>query len=74
MHARVVRPERGADGAGDPVEHDVGQQLVLGEAALDVAVAVAPGAELLDDPGGQPGRRVGQADRPASAAGALDRW
>ena len=30
----------------------------LRERALDVAVAVAPGAELLDDPGREPRRRV----------------
>ena len=30
---RVVRPERRVDRAGDPVEHDVGQQLVLREPA-----------------------------------------
>src|SRR5437867_3407560 len=31
---REVGPERRVDGAGEPVEHDVGQQLVLREAAL----------------------------------------
>ena len=37
-------------GLGDPVEHDIRQQLVLCEAALDISVAVTPLAELLDNP------------------------
>lgn len=36
-----------------PVDADIGQQLVLGELALNVAVAVAPGVELLHYPGSQ---------------------
>ena len=40
----------------------------LREAPLDVAVAVAPGAELLDDPRRQPGRRVVERRSRASAA------
>src|SRR5205823_14582370 len=39
---------------------DVGEDLVLGEAPLDVAVAVAPGPELLDDPRREPGWGVGE--------------
>ena len=42
---------KAADGAGDPVDHHVREQLVLGEAQLDVTVAVAPGAELVHQPG-----------------------
>ncbi len=45
-------------GGGDPVHHQVVEQLVLGERPLDVAVAVGPGAELLDDPRRQPGGGV----------------
>src|SRR6185295_18432813 len=37
-----------------------GEQHVLGESALDVAPAIAPRPELLDDPGGQTHRRVAE--------------
>ena len=67
-----MEPERGADGPGHPVEHDGGQQLVVGEAALDLAVAVAPGPPLLHDSGGQPDRRVGQAEGQGLGAGPLE--
>ena len=56
--AGVVRPEGRVDGARHPVEHDVGQEHVLGEAPLDVAAAVAPGPKLFHDPGRQADRRV----------------
>src|SRR5438445_9923624 len=51
--AGVVRPEGRVDGARHPVEHNVGQEYVLGEAPLDVAAAVAPGPKLFPDPGRQ---------------------
>src|SRR5437867_3641645 len=51
----------GVRGVGDPVEHDVGEELILGKPTFHVPVAVAPGTELLDDPGGQAGGRVVQA-------------
>ena len=51
MDHLVVEAHRRRDRLRHPVERDVGQQVVLGEAPLDVAVAVAPGPELLDDPG-----------------------
>ena len=56
----VVGPQRRGDGAGHPVEGGAGQELVLGVAGLDVPVAVAPGAVLLDQPRGQAGRGVVQ--------------
>src|SRR5438105_11072323 len=56
--AGVVRPEGRVAGARHPVEHDVGQEHVLGEAPLDVAAAVAPGPKLFHDPGRQADRRV----------------
>ena len=56
--ALVVKAHGRRDRLRHPVDHHVGQQLVLREPRLGVAVAVAPGAELLHDPGGQPRRRV----------------
>ena len=41
---------------------DERQDLVPGVAALDVAAAVAPRPQLLDDPRGEPGGRVGEPD------------
>ena len=68
----VVGPERRPDGAGDPVDHDVGQQEVLAEAGLDVAAAVAPRPELLGDPAGQPDGGVGQGVGQRLRTGPLD--
>src|SRR5262245_40850999 len=48
-HRLAVEAARRVRRLGSPVEHDVRQQVVLGETALDVAAAVAPRAELLDD-------------------------
>ena len=64
----AVHAHRRADRRGEPVDGDVGEDLVFGEAPLDVAVAVAPGAELLDDPRGEPGGGVGEPERRRSAA------
>jgi hypothetical protein len=47
---------RRADRGGQPVRRDVGKDLVLGEAPLYVAVAVASCPELLDDPCREPER------------------
>src|SRR5258706_11856140 len=44
VQARVIRPERGADPAGEPVERDVGEQVIA------VDAAGAPGAGLLRGP------------------------
>jgi hypothetical protein len=45
-----------ADGSGQPVERDGGQEEVAREARLEIAATVAPGAPLLQDPGRQPRR------------------
>ena len=68
--ALAVDARRARRAAGRPVDHDVRQQHVLREGPLDVAVAVAPRAELLDDPGGQARGRVGQPDRERVGLGA----
>ena len=44
----------------EPVEGDVGEQEVLADAVLNVAVAIGPGVELLCDPGCQACRGVVQ--------------
>src|SRR5690606_19840989 len=72
LHRLVVEPRGRRDRPGDPVDHHVGEELILREAALDVAVAVAPGAELLDDPRGEPGGRVVEAVAERLRLGALD--
>src|SRR5438270_13041681 len=56
----IIRPKRRADRAGEPVEADIREELILAEHRLDIAAAIRPGAELVDDPRRQPRRRVGQ--------------
>src|SRR5215218_5923659 len=68
----VVGAKRRADGAGGPVQRDDGEQLVAAEPALEVAVAVAPGPVLVDDPGGQPRRGVGERCGQGVGPGGLD--
>ena len=58
VHRLVVEAARGVRRLRNPVEHDVGEQLILRKAPLDVAAAIAPGAELFDDPRGEAGGRV----------------
>src|SRR5262249_58789434 len=67
-----VETDRAADAPGDPVDHHVRQQLIFGEAALDVATAVAPGSELLDDPCREARRRVVERVGEGLGPGALD--
>src|ERR1700759_5567104 len=47
---RIIRPERRPDRAGKPVERDVGEHAVAGNRALDIAAAIRPRTEFLDDP------------------------
>src|SRR5689334_4548298 len=54
----IVETSRGTNRPGHPVNHDIGKQFVFAETLLDVATAIAPGTELLYDPGGQTDRRV----------------
>src|SRR5439155_16882031 len=67
MPARVVRPEGRADRAREPVERDVGEKIVARDAAI------APGAELLRDPRGEPGGRIGEPIGERLRLRALDR-
>src|SRR5262249_59264554 len=61
----TVGIERRADRAGEPVETNIREHLIARQRPLDVAVAIRPGAEFLDDPGGEAGGRVveGEAQR-----------
>src|SRR5262245_4430500 len=54
----VVRQERAADAARDPVDHRVRQHLVLREAIADVAIAIAPALEFLREPRGESDGRI----------------
>src|SRR3984885_14638224 len=67
----AVHAHGGADGGGEPVDGEVGEDLVFGEGLLDVAVVVAPGAEFLHDPGGEAGRGVGEAEGGGLGLGAV---
>ena len=53
-HGLVVESRAGGDVGVEPVEADVGQQLVLAEAALHVPTAVTPRPELLHNPRHEP--------------------
>ena len=57
----VVGPERRVDRPGHPLRRDVRQHPVQLDRGLELAVLVRPAVELLGDPGGEPGRRIGQA-------------
>src|SRR5215207_359545 len=73
MLPRVVRPERAANRARNPVQHDRHQQVILRESTLDIPAAVAPGAVFLHNPGGQSDWRVCEPIRQRLWPRALDR-
>src|SRR5262249_54768639 len=50
METIVVRPKRRSDGTGEPIEGDVGQQVIARHYRLEVATVVRPDVELLSDP------------------------
>ena len=54
--AGVVGPKRRPDRARRPIHHHRRNQVLFGESALQIAVAVTPPGELLDDPGGETNR------------------
>src|SRR5260370_2913770 len=58
MGGLVVETSGGVDRLRDPVDHDVGEQFVFREGSLNVALTIAPGAELFDDPACQACGRV----------------
>ena len=54
----VIQVGGSIESLGGPVDGDVGEELILGVAALDISVAVTPFAVSLNDPRGEPRRRV----------------
>src|SRR5258708_23194735 len=68
----VVETGGGVDRLRDPVDHDVGEQFVFTEGSLNVALAIAPGAELFDDPACQACGRVIESIGKRLGACALD--
>src|SRR4051812_46063596 len=60
MRVLVIDARRRGGRLREPVERDVRQEFVLREDLLRIAGAVAPRAELLDDPGRETGRRIVQ--------------
>ena len=73
-----VQPHRAGDAVGDPVDHDVVQEVVQlvrsGQAAVREgdAVHVRPAGELLQDVGSQAGRGVAQRDAHRVRFGGLE--
>src|SRR5258708_1214756 len=68
----VVETGGGVDRLRDPVDHDVGEQFVFTESSLNVALAIAPGAEFFDDPACQTCGRVIESIGKRLGACALD--
>jgi hypothetical protein len=68
----VIDEERRTDRLGCPINHNVGEQFVLGEALFHVAVAVAQPLKLFDEPGRESGRGIVQAVRQRLWARRLD--
>jgi hypothetical protein len=56
----IVEADGGVDGLSRPVDGQIGEQFILAEPFLDVALAIALRAELLDDPCRQSCGRVVQ--------------
>src|SRR5206468_588233 len=55
-----VIPHRGCDRLRYPVERHRGQQEIAGDALIDIASRIGPGAPLFQNPGGEPSGRVVQ--------------
>ncbi len=67
----AVQARRRRDRARHPIQRHVGEQLVARERVLGIAVAVAPRAELLDDPREQSGGGVVEPDAERLGLGPL---
>ena len=73
MHVRIVQPRRRCDRPRHPAGGDLSEELVPGEAPLDVAIAVAVRAELVHQPGPESGGRVVQREGEGVRPRAVDR-
>src|ERR1700688_152847 len=62
VKAGIIGPERRTNRPGKPIKRDVGEHAVPADRALDVAIAIRPGAEFLHDPRSEAGRRIGEAE------------
>src|SRR4051812_14776155 len=72
VQARVVRPERRADRAREPVERHVGEQLVALDRLVRLAARVRPPRKLFADPPRETGGRIGQSVRQRLRLRSLD--
>ena len=54
----MVKVKRTIDRVGNPIDHDIGKQLVFGDARFDMAVAIGPGMKLFYNPGCQAQRGI----------------
>src|SRR4029453_1069092 len=58
--ALPIEPRRRGAGAGEPVERDVIEHLILAEHLVKIASMIRPGPEFLEYPRAEAGRRVKQ--------------
>ena len=68
----VIDARRTGDAVRRPVEHQIREQRIARKRLLDVSIAVAPGAELLNDPRREARRRIGLGKREGIGPRALD--
>ena len=55
----IVNTDGGSERVVDPIEHDVGQQVVLAEDFFKIFLPIAPLVVLFHDPGSGADRRIG---------------
>src|SRR5262249_8694904 len=72
VHGLVIQTDRRGNRLRHPIKSNVGEQTIFAEAASDIATAVAPGAELLHDPSGEPRGRIIQPVAEGLRLGSLD--
>ena len=61
MPALVINSRRRGAAVGHPIDHDVGQELVTGKDAFDIACTIAPSPKFFDDPSCESNGRIIQA-------------
>src|SRR5262249_19195149 len=60
MPDTIIGPKRRSDRPGEPIKANICEKPVAREGSLDLATAIRPSTELLDDPGGESCGRVGK--------------